>query len=98
MILHTINKSPLSYTNLQTSMRFLKAGDPIILTEDGVYGASEGTAIAGTIKEVLKKNPVYALEADLQARGITKLIDGVKIVNYEGYVELTEQHNPVSWL
>ena len=43
---------------------------------------------------------VYALEPDVKARGIAdKVIDGIKLVDYNGFVELTAEKEAVnSWL
>ena len=43
----------------------------------------------------------YVLGPDLNARGMTddQLIDGVKVVDYEGLVDLTAEHENVqAWL
>jgi tRNA 2-thiouridine synthesizing protein B len=43
---------------------------------------------------------VYALDADLQARGVAdRVLDGVTVVDYGGFVDLVaEQSNCQSWL
>ena len=43
---------------------------------------------------------IYALEPDLAARGmLTRAIDGVRLVDYGGFVDLVVEHNAVqSWL
>jgi tRNA 2-thiouridine synthesizing protein B len=43
----------------------------------------------------------YVLGPDLAARGMTEdqLIDGIKVVDYEGFVDLTTEHENVqAWL
>jgi hypothetical protein len=35
---------------------------------------------------------------DLEARGLTILVEGIQIVDYDGFVELVEQHHVVPWL
>lgn len=97
-MLYTINKSPLMFGNLKSVLRIAPANDPILLYEDGVYGAAEGTASADLVKQALEQHPVYALQADLEARGLVSLIDGVQVVDYDGFVELVEQHHVVPWL
>ncbi len=96
-MLHTINKSPFQSDSFTSCLRFIQPGDPILLIEDGVYAAAPGK-YAQTLKEVQAKNPVFALAGDLAARGITNLVDGVQTVDYEGFVELVEQHQVNSWL
>jgi tRNA 2-thiouridine synthesizing protein B len=44
---------------------------------------------------------MYALKPDLEARGLSldNVIEGVKIVGYEEFVDLTTEHDSVqSWL
>ena len=41
---------------------------------------------------------VYALDADLEARGIKTVIDGIDVIGYDGFVELVEQHDVAPWL
>jgi len=97
-MLYTINKSPLMFGNLKSVLRIAPSADPILLYEDGVYGAAEGTASAALVKQALEQHPVYALQADLEARGLVSLIDGVQVIDYAGFVELVEQHHVVPWL
>lgn len=73
-------------------------GDPILLIEDGVYAVQGGNRFASMIETILKKNPVFALQPDLSARGISVITNGVTTVDYEGFVELVEQHHVNSWL
>ena len=101
-MLYTINKSPLMFGNLRSVLRIAPAGDPILLYEDGVYAAVGGPASGELLAEALAGHPVYALKADLDARGLTSRSDrvatGVQVVDYDGFVELVEQHNVVPWL
>ncbi len=50
------------------------------------------------VAEALAQRPIYALKADLEARGVRRLVDGVQVIDYEGFVELVEQHHVVPWL
>ena len=97
-MLFTINKSPLMFGNLESVLRIAPVDDPILLYEDGVYAIAEGTIAEGLVKQALEQHPVYALRADVEARGIASLIDGIQVVDYEGFVELVEQHHVVPWL
>ena len=97
-MLYTVNKSPLLFGNLKSLLRIAPDGEPILLYEDGVYAAAEGAASEDLIKQALDQHPVYALQADLEARGLVSLIDGIQVVDYEGFVELVEQHHVVPWL
>jgi tRNA 2-thiouridine synthesizing protein B len=97
-MLYTVNKSPLMFGNLESVLRIAPADAPILLYEDGVYAAAKGAASADLIKQALEQHPVYALRADLEARGLASLVDGVQVIDYEGFVELVEQHHVVPWL
>lgn len=97
-MLHTINKSPFLFRNLESCLRVAQKGDPILLYEDGVYAVMSGTQIEPLMMEARKNHPIYALEADLKARGITKLLQGINVIDYSGFVELVEQHRVCSWL
>ena len=97
-MLYTINKSPLMFGNLKSVLTIAPAGEPILLYEDGVYAAVEGTASEGVILQALERHSIYALQADLEARGLTSLVDGIQVIDYAGFVELVEQHHVVPWL
>ncbi|NTW49069.1 MAG: sulfurtransferase complex subunit TusB [Chlorobiales bacterium] len=96
-MLHTINKSPFEATTLETCMRFIQPGDPLLFIEDGVYAVQAGNKFASVIESIRKNNPVFALQPDLAARGITAVTGGVQTVDYEGFVGLVEEHQVNSW-
>ncbi len=96
-MLHLVNKSPFGSTSLESCLKFATKGAPILLFEDGIYGVVAGTALEAKIKDAMKDHPVYALKEDLMARGIDGVIDGVKTVDYPGFVELVEQHKTCTW-
>ena len=97
-MLFTVNKSPFTTENLKSCLRFAGHSAPVLLYEDGVYGAQAGTALEGLIKDALKTRAVYALKEDLAARGIDRLIDGVRVVDYAGFVDLVAEHNVCPWI
>jgi tRNA 2-thiouridine synthesizing protein B len=97
-MLYTINKSPLMFGNLKSALRIAPEGSPILLYEDGVYAAAKGTASEGLVTGALERHPVYALQADIAARGISELIEGVETVDYDGFVALVEEHPVVPWI
>ncbi len=97
-MLHTINKSPLGSTTLQCCLRVAAPGDPILLLEEGVYAARPGTASQPLLEQALGAHPVYALSADLAARAIARVLDGVQVIDYGQFVDLVEQHGVVPWL
>jgi len=97
-MLYTINKSPLMFGNLKSVLRIAPEGEPVLLYEDGVYAAAAGAASEELARQTLARHPVYALQADLEARGLTSPIEGIRAVGYDGFVELVEQHHVVPWL
>jgi tRNA 2-thiouridine synthesizing protein B len=97
-MLYMVNKSPLMFGNLKSVLGIAPAGEPILLYEDGVYAAVKGAASEDLVRQALEQRPVYAVQADLEARGLTALIDGIQVVDYDGFVQLVEQHHVVPWL
>ena len=99
-MLHTVNKSPFERNALDSCLAHLQKGGAIILIEDGVYGALNGTAITEKVKQAMKIVPIYALYPDVEARGMQdRVIDGIKLVDYGGFVDLVAEHaNVQSWL
>ncbi|MEE9448208.1 MAG: sulfurtransferase complex subunit TusB [Arenicellales bacterium] len=99
-MLHTVNKSPYSSDSLKTCAGYLRAGDALIFIEDGVYGAMKGGA-SDALVSGMGDTKIYALGPDLKARGIggDKLIDGVEVVGFDGFVELVAASDKVqNWL
>ena len=97
-MLHIVNKSPFSETGLDSCLRVAQKGDPILLIEDAVLGASAAGSVAAKVKDAQKDHEVYALQADIKARGLDRLLDGIKVVDYAGFVDLVEKHKTMSWL
>jgi tRNA 2-thiouridine synthesizing protein B len=98
-MLHTVNKSPSTRT-FDSCLAHVKKGSAVLLIEDGIYAAVKGTASAKKIEETLKTVPVYALQPDIEARGMAgRVLDGVKLVDYGGFVDLVAEHPTIqSWL
>jgi tRNA 2-thiouridine synthesizing protein B len=97
-MLHTVNKSPFQNSALENCLRVAQPGDVILLLEDGVYGATTGTARSSLIEKAVKRHPVYAIEADLKARGLNHLIEEVRVASYADFVDLVEKHPAHAWL
>lgn len=97
-MLFTLNNSSITSNSLDSLLRIAPSGTPILLYEDGVFSAMEGTCDTQKIKNALKDHPIYALDADVEARGLKRLIKGIKIISYDGFVELVEKNDVVPWL
>ena len=88
--LHTVNKTGQA---LELCLRSLLLGDAILLIEDAVYALFEASDV---LTEVILDIPVYVLEADVLARGVSNRDDlNITAVDYDGFVELTEAHDKV---
>ncbi|MDN3639724.1 sulfurtransferase complex subunit TusB [Simiduia curdlanivorans] len=90
--LHIISKS-LANADIQIALRAAQKEDAIILINDAVYAFANKTPID-------TKASVFALAPDLIARGLNvdKLPSLVALIDYAGFVELSESHQPiVSW-
>ena len=99
-MLHTVNKSPFDKNSFFTCLAHAKDGSTILLIEDGVYAALKGSSAADKVQQAMGKFTICALEPDLKARGIAdKVIDGIKLVDYAGFVDLASESDKVqSWL
>lgn len=99
-MLHIVNKSPLERNAFESALRMAKPGSTILLIEDGVYAVTKGNKAESQVKESLKNCSICALWPDLEARGMQDtVIDGVKQVDYNGFVDLVaESKSVMSWL
>ena len=99
-MLHTVNKSPFDNRALETCLKFARQGSAVLLIEDGVYAATRDTAVSQQVQDALKNVSIYALKPDVEARGMqNRVMDGVRLVDYGGFVDLVAEHNAVqSWL
>jgi len=100
-MLHTVNKSPFEKSTLDSCLRLAKEGSALLLFEDGVYAGLTGTAYADRMQTAVTKLSVYVLGSDLEARGLAqdRLIEGIEVVDYGGFVDLAAQADKVqAWV
>ncbi len=100
-MLHTVNKSPYEKSSLDTCLRLAKQGSTILFIEDAVYAAITGSSLESKIRQAGKQYEFFVLGPDLKARGLyeAKLIDGIRVVDYGGLVDLALSHDRgQSWL
>ena len=100
-MLHTVNKSPFERNTLESCISLAKSGSSVLLIEDGVIGAMKGTVHSQKIADAMETVSFYVLGPDLKARGLSEsnVVDGIKVIDYNGFVDLTVDHDTVqSWL
>lgn len=99
-MLHTVNKSPFEKDSLESCIKFAKNGSTLLLIEDGVYAALQNTTVSDMVQKAMENITVCALGPDLKTRGIAdKVMDGIKVVDYSGFVDLTVENDKVqAWL
>ena len=94
-MLHIVNKSPFETNTLESCLSTAGSGNSVLLIEDGVYAS-----LSSRIAETQSDFTYYALESDLQARGLVDRVpEGVKVIDFGGFVDLVADHDRVqSWL
>ena len=100
-VLHIVNKSPFERNSLDSCLRLAKVDSAILLIEDGIYAVQKNSSTAEIMQQALGQHPLYALQPDLQARGINpdSVIDGISLIDYDGFVQLTTEYDKLqSWL
>ena len=99
--LHTVNKSPFERASFISCLNHLKAGDAVLMIEDAVVGARKSGAFCGVVEGAMKECALYVLAPDLAARGMSEgdVLDGIKLVDYGGFVDLAAEHDRTNaWL
>ena len=99
-MLHIVNKSPYEKSSVASCLAHALKGSAVLLIEDAVYAVTKGNAAEDAVRRALRELPVDALGPDLEARGMAgAVIDGVKVVDYGGFVDLVAEHRTSqSWL
>lgn len=99
-MLHILRHSPHIESRFASCLRTISSGHNLILIEDAVYGLLPGTTARKALEYLPGMIGVYALDADLHARGVAldDLPSQVRIINYPMMVELCVEHAKViSW-
>ena len=99
--LHTVNKSPFERNALESCLAHATDGSGILLFEDGIYAAMTGTKVSDQVKAATNGRKVYVLGPDVKARGLSEdnVIDGITVVDYEGFVDLVTEFDKVqAWV
>ena len=99
-MLYIFAKSPLYTHDLERCSQLKKSKDSkVLLIEDAVIAAKKGIET----EKILEKfrddgTEVYAIQADLEARGIEDIVETIKVIDYEGFVDLVVGNKLVSCL
>lgn len=99
-MLHILRHSPHSESRFGSCLRAINSGQSLLLIEEAVYGLLPGTSARNALEYLPASVSLYALEMDLQARGLAldDLPPRVTIINHPMLVELCVQHSKViSW-
>ena len=96
-ILHTINKSPFENNSLESCLSLLAPDSSILFIEDAVIAAMQNTRFSSLVQSKLEAFKVYALQPDLDARGLDgeKVISGIEVIGYDDFVDLEVSHKSV---
>ena len=96
-ILHTVSKSPFEKSSLDTCLRIAVEGSSVLLIEDGVYAAMNGTSLNGKLGDAGNRLQFFVLGPDLKARGLSedKVLKGIEVVDYDGFVDLVVGHDAI---
>ncbi len=95
-MLHIIAKSPVELVMLDR----IDSGDTVLFIRSAVLAVLSGNILRERLNSMLIQNQLFALSPDLAARGILpeELLDGVGIIDYADFVELTIKHPIIqSW-
>ncbi|WP_380183401.1 sulfurtransferase complex subunit TusB [Kalamiella sp. sgz302252] len=95
-MLHTLITSPFK-SDFNAMLRMLAKGDEVLLLQDGVLAALEGSQAL----EMLRLAPIslYVLQDDVMARGLSAQISAsATAVSYTEFVALTvKQTQQMAW-
>lgn len=90
-MLHTLSHSPWQ-CDIEALVRMLREGDDLLLIQDGVLAAIEGSRFV----EILTNAPisVSALKEDIDARGLAGQISAkIDVVGYTDFVNIAVTHS-----
>lgn len=98
-ILHIVNKSAFTSSVAQTCLDHCSHQDSVIFIENGVFNALASSPLAERINRLQAKVKFFILDEDITARGLSnKILPGIQLIDYKGFVALTVEHSPVqSW-
>ncbi|MEE9354465.1 MAG: sulfurtransferase complex subunit TusB [Methylococcaceae bacterium] len=95
-MLHIIAQSTLNNAMLERT----NPGDYLVFIESAVFILVKDSAMGKKVNNFSDQRKFYALEADLQLRGLQKnqIINNVTLIDYAEFVDLVVTYPPVaSW-
>lgn len=96
-LLYQIKRSPFMSRDLEHVLLFAHEGSHVLLYQDAVLAAAQTAENRQWLERLVEAGvTVHALGEDLRARGVTRVLDGIDVVDYGGWVDLAERHQPVS--
>ncbi|SFU95602.1 sulfurtransferase complex subunit TusB [Xenorhabdus koppenhoeferi] len=89
-MLYTVRRSPY-HDDVNAMLALVSETDDVLLIQNGVlFGINDNRYLA---KLMRTGAGIYALQEDLDARGLIEQIsDRVKVIDYDGFVSLTVKH------
>ncbi|WWP00986.1 MAG: sulfurtransferase complex subunit TusB [Candidatus Dasytiphilus stammeri] len=95
-MLHILFNSPYN-CDFSTFLRMLSSDDEILLLQDGVIAALEGSRKLNSLQK--SSVNIFVLKDDVMARGLlSKISSSIVLVSYDEFVKLTVHHvNLISW-
>jgi tRNA 2-thiouridine synthesizing protein B len=96
-LLYQMKRSPFISRDLEHILPVAREGSHVLLYQDAVLAA----AVTDENREWLERLTssgvtVHALSEDLSARGVRRVLPGIDVVDYGGWVDLVERFQPVS--
>ncbi|GEM_PF-621286 len=88
-MLHLIYQSAIDNALLQR----ISSLDSVVFLENAIFQINKNGTLNPELEQMLNNRiNFYVLDVELETRGvnIAELVEGVKVINYQGFVELTE--------
>ena len=99
-MLNIVKKSPYETSSLTNCLKYIKSGDVILFTEDGIYAVKKGGAFEKLVSDTSQTCAIYYLSPDTKARGIKseEIISSAKPIDYKGFVNLVgDSSKSMTW-
>jgi len=93
-MLHLIYQSAIDNALLQR----ISSLDSVVFLENAIFQINKNGTLSPELEQMLNHRiNFYVLDVELETRGINiaELIEGIKVINYQGFVELTESNKVI---